>query len=204
MKRAKYMIGGACAALGLAGLLAAALSVRAHGKVDEPGPAVEEQVRLEHGERRIRDWTTRAQMRVDRLEQLKVEKSERLDSQKFDLFEEAICLQHPMAEFPEGSLGMDGSISEENMRHIESIADRWAPKFLSSADDLEDTIRVYEQFEGIVPPLVFKPQTIMPNRSVSGLIVYDTGDIDEKEEGEFNAVISIDGEEHMFVFSRSM
>ena len=53
MKRAKYMIGGACAALGLAGLLAAALSVRAHGKVDEPGPAVEEQVRLEHGERRI-------------------------------------------------------------------------------------------------------------------------------------------------------
>lgn len=30
---------------------------------------------------------------------------------KTDLFEEAICLQHPMAEFPEGSLGMDGSIS---------------------------------------------------------------------------------------------
>jgi len=30
---------------------------------------------------------------------------------KTDLFEEAICLQHPMAEFPEGSLGMDGSVS---------------------------------------------------------------------------------------------
>lgn len=30
---------------------------------------------------------------------------------KTDLFEEAICLQHPMAEFPVGSLGMDGSIS---------------------------------------------------------------------------------------------
>lgn len=30
---------------------------------------------------------------------------------KTDLFEEAICLQHPMAEFPEGSFGMDGSIS---------------------------------------------------------------------------------------------
>lgn len=30
---------------------------------------------------------------------------------KTDLFEEAICLQHPMAEFPKGSLGMDGSLS---------------------------------------------------------------------------------------------
>jgi len=30
---------------------------------------------------------------------------------KTDLFEEAISLQHPMAEFPDGSLGMDGSIS---------------------------------------------------------------------------------------------
>ncbi len=30
---------------------------------------------------------------------------------KTDLFEEAICPQHPMAEFPAGSLGMDGSIS---------------------------------------------------------------------------------------------
>jgi SAM-dependent methyltransferase len=30
---------------------------------------------------------------------------------KTDLFEEAIGRQHPMAEFPEGSLGLDGSIS---------------------------------------------------------------------------------------------
>ena len=30
---------------------------------------------------------------------------------KTDLFEEAICPQHPMADFPAGSLGMDGSIS---------------------------------------------------------------------------------------------
>ena len=30
---------------------------------------------------------------------------------KTDLFEEAICLQHPMADLPVGSVGMDGSIS---------------------------------------------------------------------------------------------
>ncbi|MFC1840929.1 hypothetical protein ACFL1N_15235 [Thermodesulfobacteriota bacterium] len=85
----------------------------------------------------------------------------------------------------------------------ENIAATWASRFLFSVDDLEETIRVYEQFEGIVPPLVFKPQTIMPNRSVTGLVVYDTGDIDEKAEGEFNVVVSIDGEEHKFNFLRS-
>ena len=61
-----------------------------------------------------------------------------------------------------------------------TIVQRWIPKFLSSADDLEETIRIYEQFEGIVPLLVFKPQTIIPGRSVTGLIVYDIEDIDEK------------------------
>ena len=30
---------------------------------------------------------------------------------KTDLFEEAICRQHPMADFPDGSVGQDGSIS---------------------------------------------------------------------------------------------
>jgi RNase P/RNase MRP subunit p29 len=104
----------------------------------------------------------------------------------------------------ESLIGIDGSISEENMRTIESIADMWASRFLSSADDLEDTIRIYEQFEGIVPPLVFKPQTIIPGRSVSGLIVHDTGDIDDEAEGEFNVIIRVGGEEHRFVFSRSM
>ena len=91
-----------------------------------------------------------------------------------------------------------------NPETAENIVRMWASRFLSSVDDLEETIRVYEQFEGIVPPLVFKPQTIMPGRSVTGLIIYDTGDIDEKAEGEFNAVISIEGEEHRFVYSRSI
>ena len=77
-------------------------------------------------------------------------------------------------------------------------------KFLSSADDLEETIRVYEQFEVIVPPLVFKPQTIIPGRSLNGLIIYDTADLEDKAEGEFNVVISIEGEEHKFIFSRSI
>ncbi|MBN1904879.1 MAG: hypothetical protein JW927_07260, partial [Deltaproteobacteria bacterium] len=89
-------------------------------------------------------------------------------------------------------------------KDAKTIVKMWIPKFLSSADDLEETIRVYEQFEGIVPSLVFKPQTITPARSVTGLIIYDTGDIEEKAEGEFNIVIRVEGEEHRFLFSRSM
>ena len=86
----------------------------------------------------------------------------------------------------------------------EGIAKTWITQFLSSVENLEGTIRVYEQFEVIVPPLVFKPQTIMPGSTVTGLIIYDIKDIDEKAEGEFNAVISVDGEKHRFVFSRSI
>ena len=95
-------------------------------------------------------------------------------------------------------------MQETDPEAAEGVAKMWASRFLFSIDDLDETIRIYEQFEGIVPPLVFKPQTIMPGRSVIGLIVYDTGDIDEKAEGEFNVVISIEGEEHRFVFSRSI
>ena len=95
-------------------------------------------------------------------------------------------------------------LQETDPEAAENIAAMWASRFLFSIDDLDETVRIYEQFEGIVPPLVFKPQTIMPGRSVIGLIVYDTGDIDEKAEGEFNVVISIEGEEHRFVFSRSI
>lgn len=95
-------------------------------------------------------------------------------------------------------------IENSPISNPEIIASRFVSKLLSSVDDLEETIRIYEQLEEIVPPLVFKPQTIMPGRSVTGLIVYNTGDIDEKAEGKFNIVIRVEGEEHRFVFSRSM
>ncbi len=95
-------------------------------------------------------------------------------------------------------------IENSPISNPEIIASRFVSKLLSSVDDLEETIRIYEQFEEIVPPLVFKPQAIIPGRNVTGLIVYDTGDLDEKAEGEFNIVIRVEGEEHRFVFSRSM
>jgi hypothetical protein len=44
----------------------------------------------------------------------------------------------------------------------------------------------------------------MPCRSVNGLIVYDIRDIDEEEEGEFDIFVRVEGEEHRFIFSRSM
>lgn len=96
------------------------------------------------------------------------------------------------------------SDDESGIDATKTMANSYLSRLLSSVDDLEETIRIYEQLEEIVPPLVFKPQTIMPARNVTGLIVYDTGDIDEKAEGEFNIVIRVEGEEHRFIFSRSM
>lgn len=98
---------------------------------------------------------------------------------------------------------VDQGQSSISMEQRKNIAKSFNARFESSIDHLEKTIRIYEQFRVIVPTLVFKPQEVMPGSTVTGLIVYDTEEIDEKAEGEFNAVISIDGEEHRFVFSRS-
>ncbi len=87
---------------------------------------------------------------------------------------------------------------------LKSVANFFNARFDDSIDDLEETIRIYEQFRVIVPSLVFKPQEVMPGSTVTGLIIYDIKDIDEKAEGEFNIVIRVEGEEHKFVFSRSM
>ncbi len=104
---------------------------------------------------------------------------------------------------PKGS--DQGQSGNEAMRidQLKNIAKNFNARFDIRIDDLEETIRIYEQFRVIVPPLVFKPQEVTPGSTVTGLIIYDIEDIDEKAEGEFNAVISIDGEEHRFKFSRS-
>jgi hypothetical protein len=121
-----------------------------------------------------------------------------------DYFNEDIRIISSMFTNIENTAWRIKSIPSTDRVSAKNIATMFASSFLSSADDLEETIRVYDQLEEIVPPLVFKPQTIMPGPSVTRLIVYDTGAIDEKAEGEFKLIIRVEGEEHKFVFSRSM
>ncbi len=83
-------------------------------------------------------------------------------------------------------------------------ADMFAAQFISNTDRLDDALKDYDRYEDIIPYSVFKPQIITPGSSITGLIVCDTGEIDEKAVGEYNVVISIGGEEHKFIFSRSL
>jgi len=108
-----------------------------------------------------------------------------------------------LKESDQSDQGQSGKV-EIPINQLKSVANFFNARFDDSIDDLEETIRIYEQFRVIVPSLVFKPQEVMPGSTVTGLIIYDIKDIDEKAEGEFNIVIRVEGEEHKFVFSRSM
>lgn len=51
---------------------------------------------------------------------------------------------------------------------------------------------------------VLRPQTIKPGEHGRGLIVCDTSSINDKTEGTFQILVSVDGEEHAFLFKRSL
>jgi len=81
----------------------------------------------------------------------------------------------------------------------------------SLADDMAilkqhiETMRANNQLlqEGL-PELDMKSQTITPGNSHSGIVVCDTRDMNEKVEGNFQVVVSVDGEKHKFTFRRSL
>jgi hypothetical protein len=56
----------------------------------------------------------------------------------------------------------------------------------------------------LVEELVIKPQTLLPGENSGGLVVCDTRDMNDKVEGNFKVVVSVDDEEHEFTFSRNL
>jgi hypothetical protein len=119
-----------------------------------------------------------------------------------DYFDEEIRLiTDQLRRIPKTADDID---AKEEDRDKKMIADMFASRFIMAAYRLEEAIEDYDQLEDILPHLVFKPQIIMPNKSINGLIVCDIADIDKKAEGDFNIVVLIEGEKHNFTFSRSM
>ena len=58
--------------------------------------------------------------------------------------------------------------------------------------------------EILIEELVMKPQILLPGESSSGLVVCDTTDMNNKVEGNFQVLVSFNGEEHEFTFNRSL
>ena len=70
-----------------------------------------------------------------------------------------------------------------------------------------DIKRIRENNEMIreaLKEIVMQPQTIIPNSSCSGIVVFDTSAMTDDMTGSFQVTVSLDGEEHRFTFKRSL
>ena len=54
-----------------------------------------------------------------------------------------------------------------------------------------------------IPRVIIQPQIIMPNESMSGFFVCDTGKMKNRVKGNFIISVRVGDEEHKFIFSRS-
>jgi hypothetical protein len=70
--------------------------------------------------------------------------------------------------------------------------------------DIEAMRQQNEIFREMVPGIFMKPQTIMPNSSYTGMVAFDSSDINKYGEGRIQIVVSVDSEEHDFVFNRTL
>jgi formylglycine-generating enzyme required for sulfatase activity len=80
---------------------------------------------------------------------------------------------------------------------VQSAADKFNNNFKKRHMEWQTFL---EKLEGFV----MKPQTIMPSEGNWILVVCDTDSMDLDEEGDFQVIVSIDGEEHRFIFNRNM
>lgn len=61
-----------------------------------------------------------------------------------------------------------------------------------------------QQILEAMPDFIMSRQIIMPGDSYTGVVVCNTGQIDLTMEGTFEISVSIDGDEHIFAFNRSL
>lgn len=89
-------------------------------------------------------------------------------------------------------------------REKEMAAAIFESKFFNDMYMLENSRKYFEQLEYLVPEIFIKKRSIMPGYSINVIVACDTRDMDPKTEGDFEIVVSIDGEEHKFTFTRSI
>lgn len=94
--------------------------------------------------------------------------------------------------------------NEEKMRRImEELLDSYGETVIQLSDDIKLLRTELSQLKESIPLIFIKPQNIMPDEIYNGIVACDTRFMKPDMEGKFNIVISIDGENHEFVFSRS-
>ena len=86
---------------------------------------------------------------------------------------------------------------------IEKAMEAQRPMINDAVRRANNARRGFAQLEDTVPDLTMKTQIIKPGDCITGVVVCDTRGIKPEIEGKFRVVISIDGENHEFTFSRS-
>lgn len=89
-------------------------------------------------------------------------------------------------------------------REMEFVVAKLEPALFNSLHKIELMRKEIEKLKEVVPEIIMKSQTVLPNNGISGIVVCDTGEMDPKIEGIFRVVVSIDGEQHTFSFTRSL
>ncbi|MBM7457310.1 hypothetical protein HNR62_003222 [Oceanisphaera litoralis] len=82
----------------------------------------------------------------------------------------------------------------------QALANQNSQNFRSSLDSIAARVQNKRQ---IIEQLVMKAQTIPPGNGHGGLIVTDTRKLNHKIEGDFEVVVKVGNEEHIFVVNRS-
>lgn len=82
---------------------------------------------------------------------------------------------------------------------------------LDVTEDLGDLVYDIEKMrdqndvlQEMLPAVIIQEQRILPGKSYSGVLICDTSDLDSAIEGVFRILVTIDGEEHRFVFRRGL
>lgn len=61
-----------------------------------------------------------------------------------------------------------------------------------------------EMIRDALKEMIMQPQTIMQKSSCGGIVVFDTSDMADDVTGRFQVEVSLDGEEHRFIFKRGV
>jgi hypothetical protein len=88
----------------------------------------------------------------------------------------------------------DGNITGS---YTQSIVEPGYQYAAESANRASDQIRMVKE-------LVLQRQSLQPGAGASGLIICDTSDMNARVEGDFHMVVSVDGEQHDFTFTRRL
>ena len=103
--------------------------------------------------------------------------------------------------------GMLGELTYMTMNEIPNkyeVLDGFGKMLEKTAENIEKTRTEFARHKESLPLIFLKSKTIMPGEVYLGIVACDTRGIEPQTKGNLRVVVSIDGENHEFTFSRGV